>query len=132
MTADPRPETSPAGTRPADIREAGTIDRPGTEAVAAPATRRSNSFFRRQRTPLPRDDAQRQGDISQLAFLTMGGRDAAIAFLNSENAELGGRPLAVATASAEGFEQVATAIRASTPAADAASGAGSARAPGFE
>ena len=79
---------------------------------APPAKTRSNSFFRKQRTPLPRDDARRQGDISQLAFLTMGGRDAAIAFLNTENAELGGRPLALATASAEGYEQVATAIRA--------------------
>ena len=82
------------------------------QADAPPAKARSNSFFRKQRTPLPRDDARRQGDISQLAFLTMGGRDAAIAFLNTDNAELGGRPLALATASAEGYEQVATAIRA--------------------
>lgn len=85
-----------------------------------PGKTRSNSFFRKQRTPLPREDARRQGDISQLAFLTMGGRDPAIAFLNAENSELGGRPLAIATASAEGYEQVATAIRAFT------------RDPGFE
>jgi hypothetical protein len=83
-----------------------------TPTDATPAKTRSNSFFRKQRTPLPRDDARRQGDISQLAFLTMGGRDAAIAFLNTENPDLGGRPLALATASAEGYEQVATAIRA--------------------
>jgi hypothetical protein len=49
---------------------------------------------------------------SASSFLTMGGRDAAIAFLNTENPDLGGRPLALATASAEGYEQVATAIRA--------------------
>jgi hypothetical protein len=81
-------------------------------APLAPAKARSNSFFRQRRTPLAHDDARRQGDISQLAFLTMGGRDPAIAFLNTENPALGGRPLAIATASAEGFEQVATAIRA--------------------
>lgn len=76
---------------------------------------RSNSFFRKSRTPLPRDDARRQGEISQLAFLTMGGRDPAVAFLNAENSALGGRPLAVATASAAGYDQVAAAIRAWTP-----------------
>lgn len=74
--------------------------------------RRSNRFFRRSSTPFARDDARRQGDISQLAYLVMGGRDPAVAFLNTENVELGGRPLAVATASAEGYEQVAAAIRA--------------------
>lgn len=81
----------------------------------APARARTNNYFRKNRTPLARDDAKRQGDISQLAFLTMGGRDAAVEFLNSENAALGGRPLALATASAEGFEQVAAAIRALAP-----------------
>lgn len=108
-----------AETSPTDI-----IEQPGTEEAAAPAKTRSNSFFRKQRTPLPRDDAQRQGDISQLAFLTMGGRDPAIAFLNAENPELGGRPLAIATASAEGYDQVANAIRALAPDAP--------RAPGYE
>ena len=80
--------------------------------AAAPVRARTNNHFRKNRTPLAREDAKRQGDISQLAFLTMGGRDAAVEFLNSENAALGGRPLALATASAEGFEQVAAAIRA--------------------
>lgn len=78
---------------------------------------RSSSFFRKSRVPFALEDARRQGEISQLAFLLLGGRDAAIAFLNAENDELGGRPLAVATASAEGYEHVAAAIRAweSTP-----------------
>lgn len=74
--------------------------------------RRSNRFFRKSRTPLARGHARRQGDICQLAYAVMGGRDSAVAFLNAENIELGGRPLAVATASAEGYEQVAFAIRA--------------------
>jgi len=72
---------------------------------------RSRRFFRKSRSPFPLDDARRQGDISQLAFLTMGGRDVAIAFLNTDNAALGGRPLTVATASPEGYERVAAAIR---------------------
>lgn len=121
------PETSPTGTSPTE-----TIDQPGAQDAAVPAKTRSNSFFRKHRTPLARDDAQRQGDISQLAFLTMGGRDPAIAFLNGENTELGGRPLALATASAAGYEQVATAIRAWTPDTVPASGDEAARDPGFE
>ncbi len=74
--------------------------------------RRSNRFFRRSGTLLARDDARRQGDISQLAYPVMGGRDPAVAFLNTENVGLGGRPLAVPTAGAEGYEQMAAAIRA--------------------
>ena len=98
---------------PTDSDTAAPVDE------SAPAKTRSNRFFRASRIALPREDARRQGDISQLAFLTLGGRDPAIAFLNNENAELGGRPLALATASAEGFEQVAAAIRAWAPASDA-------------
>jgi hypothetical protein len=98
------PETSPATPTP--------DNQPNADETATPAKFRSNGFFRQKRTPISRDDARRQGDISQLAFLIMGGRDPAIAFLNTENPELGGRPLALATASAEGYEQVANAIRA--------------------
>ncbi|OHD03260.1 MAG: hypothetical protein A2885_05975 [Sphingopyxis sp. RIFCSPHIGHO2_01_FULL_65_24] len=88
---------------------------------ASPAvTRRTNSPFRKRGTPLPSADARRQGDISQLAYLQMGGRDPAIAFLNSDHDALGGRPLAIATASAEGYARVAGVIRAWTAPADAA------------
>lgn len=86
--------------------------------TAAPAKTRSNSFFRKRPAPLVREDARRQGNISQLAYLTLGGagtesgRSSAIAFLNSEHPELGGRPLTIATASDEGYARVATAIRA--------------------
>ena len=102
MTADRR-ETNPTDAAIPDV------------AAAAPVPARTNNHFRKNRTPLARDDAKRQGDISQLAFLTMGGRDAAVEFLNSDNATLGGRPLALATASAKGYEQVAAAIRALAP-----------------
>ena len=73
---------------------------------------RSNLVFRPRRVAMAPDAARRQGNISQLAFLLLGGRDPAIAFLNAENGELGGRPLALATASAEGYAQVAAAVRA--------------------
>jgi uncharacterized protein (DUF2384 family) len=51
------------------------------------------------------DCAKRQGDITRLAFLLLG-REAAIAFLNTEHAELGGRPLDLATASDAGRNAV--------------------------
>lgn len=58
-----------------------------------------------QTAHLPDDSARRQGQITQLAFLLLG-RDAAIAFLNTEHAALGGRPLDLATASSEGCATV--------------------------
>lgn len=62
--------------------------------------------FRRSSTPkLDPDGARRQGEITRLAFLLLG-RDRAIEFLNSENAELGARPLDLAIASADGRDSV--------------------------
>jgi hypothetical protein len=120
MNSRAKPATPPVGkaqvAAPAKPASAAAGADAATDADA-PARTRTNNYFRKKRTPLARDDAKRQGDISQLAFLTMGGRDAAVEFLNSENAALGGRPLALATASAEGFEQVAAAIRAMAPGA---------------
>ena len=66
--------------------------------------------FRRSSAPrLEPEQARRQGEITRLAFLLMG-RDAAIAFLNSDNAELSGRPLDLATASDEGRNRVEAVI----------------------
>lgn len=87
-------------------------DPASTDTPPAATRPPSQSYFRKHRTPLARDDARRQGDISQLAFLTMGGRDPAIAFLNNDHAALGGRPLEIATTSAEGYARVADVIRA--------------------
>ena len=67
----------------------------------------------RNQVRLPKDAAVRQGDITSLAFSLLGGRDAAIAFLNSDNAELGGRPIDLATDNAEGYAAVEQAIRKS-------------------
>jgi hypothetical protein len=66
--------------------------------------------FRRSNAPrMQPDSARRQGEITRLAFQCLG-RDTAITFLNSENAELGGRPLDLATASAGGFATVEAAL----------------------
>lgn len=72
------------------------------EKISAPAAH----WRRRTRTnPIPKDQAVRQGDITSLAFLSLG-KDGAIAFLNTEHAGLGGRPLDVAMASKAGEEKV--------------------------
>ncbi|AMG74883.1 MULTISPECIES: hypothetical protein [Sphingopyxis] len=86
------------------------MNRPDT-AERTVASSRPVRHFHKYRSPLSLDHARRQGDISQLAYLVMGGRDPAIAFLNGENVVLGGRPLAIATASPEGYVQVAEIIR---------------------
>jgi hypothetical protein len=70
--------------------------------------------FRRSSRNLPRmpkDSAERQGNITRLAFSLLGGRDGAIAFLNGTDEELGGRPIDLATASADGYAGVERAIR---------------------
>ncbi|UNK78440.1 hypothetical protein MNQ96_12780 [Sphingopyxis granuli] len=86
------------------------MNRPDTAEKTA-ASSRPVRHFRKYRSPLSPDHAKRQGDISQLAYLVMGGRDPAVAFLNGENAVLDGRPLAIATASPEGYARVAEIIR---------------------
>ena len=75
-------------------------------AETAPAASPGSHWRRRPRTaPIPRDEAARQGAISQLAFLLLG-REEAIAFLNTPHLGLGARPLALATASAAGRAEV--------------------------
>jgi uncharacterized protein (DUF2384 family) len=67
--------------------------------------------FRPAGPKLAPDAAKRQGQVASFAFLTLGGRDAAMAFLNSPNDELGGRPIDVAVATSEGAEKVLRALR---------------------
>lgn len=84
------------------------------EAVAAPKPRRI--AFRSANSPkLTPDQARRQGQITHLAFSRLGGREAALAFLNEPNPALGERPLDLATASTEGFERVVREIGLQTP-----------------
>jgi len=73
-------------------------------AIASPAAH----WKRRPRpnaVPIPREQAARQGAITQLAFLVLG-RERAIEFLNTDHQALGGRPLALATGSEEGRANV--------------------------
>lgn len=74
------------------------------------APKRGSMRFRRSSAPrLDADGARRQGEITRLAFLLLG-RDKAIDFLNSENADLGARPLDLAIASADGRDNVEAAL----------------------
>ncbi len=70
--------------------------------------------FTRSRSNAPKlstDAAKRQGEIVHFAFLTLGGRDAAMEFLNNPDSALGGRPIDVAIASADGAANVTRAIK---------------------
>lgn len=67
--------------------------------------------FRRSGSGLSADAARRQGEVTHLAFLALGGRDAAVEFLNLPDSSLGGRPLDIAIASVEGAAKVTQAIR---------------------
>jgi uncharacterized protein (DUF2384 family) len=69
-----------------------------------PVARKRGPMRFRRSSDSPRlspDSVKRQGEITTLAFRLLG-RDRAIAFLNTEHAELGGRPLDLATASPTG------------------------------
>ena len=77
-----------------------------TEAVSPAPPKRGAMRFRRSNTPrLAPESARRQGEITLLAFHLLG-REGAIDFLNSDNAELGARPLDLAIASAAGCASV--------------------------
>ena len=68
-------------------------------------------FVNRFKAPrLTADEADRQGRVTLLAFRMLGGRDPAIAFLNTPDSTLGGRPLDLAIASPAGLEAVEQAI----------------------
>jgi len=73
------------------------------EAKSAP--RGAMRFRKANAQRLAPECAQRQGDITRQAFLLLG-REAAIAFLNTEHPGLGGRPLDLATASDAGRNSV--------------------------
>jgi hypothetical protein len=75
------------------------------DTESEPPKRPSMRFRRSNATRMEPDSARRQGEITRLAFQLLG-REQAIAFLNSANAELGARPLDLATASAHGCASV--------------------------
>lgn len=87
-----------------------TLDQ--SQSSTASASAGTNPFRRNRKvTPLAPAGAQRQGAISALAFRLLGGRDAALDFLNTENEPLGGRPIAIATQSEAGYARVEQEIR---------------------
>jgi hypothetical protein len=75
-----------------------------------PATRR----FRPARVAMDRGAAVRQGRIAQLAFVTLGDRDAAMTFLNTHDDALGSRPIDAAIASDDGLAQAERALETRT------------------
>jgi len=74
-------------------------------ADAAPARSSTMRWQKSNRPRLAPDQAKRQGEITQLAFLLLG-REPAIAFLNTAHSALGGRPLDLAIASDAGRNSV--------------------------
>jgi len=86
-----------------------------TSEPAADTPVRRRDFRRAPKSKLSGDAAKRQGDITTLAFRLLGGRDSAIAYLNTERTEVGGRPLAVATESREGWLAVEADLQGMTP-----------------
>jgi len=68
-----------------------------------PVARRRTSNWRRPPCTIPDENVRRESLITQLAFTLLGGRDGAIAFLNSFDLALGETPLHVASASAAGY-----------------------------
>jgi len=84
-----------------------------TEAVQ-PAGKSRAMPFRKSRWDAPRldqDKARRQGAISTLAFVLLGGRDDAMAFLNTASDALEARPIDLAMDSEQGYSRVETVIR---------------------
>ncbi|NTS64822.1 hypothetical protein HRV97_06580 [Sphingomonas sp. HHU CXW] len=75
-------------------------------AKSVPATRR----FRPARVAMDRGAAARQGRIAQLAFVTLGDRDAAMTFLNTHDDALGSRPIDAAIESDDGLARAEQAL----------------------
>jgi len=79
-----------------------------------PAAKTATSTFRKSgwdRPRLGKDEARRQGQISTLAFTLLGGREQAMAFLNTSNKILEARPIDLAMNSELGYLRVETLIR---------------------
>jgi hypothetical protein len=68
------------------------------------------NFRSSSRVRIDPDKARRQGEVASLAFLHLGGRERAIAFLNNHDVDLDGRPIDIAMASQEGCLSVRNAI----------------------
>jgi len=85
-----------------------------TEATAGqtvrPASPEAEWRRRKPKTRIDKDVAQRQGSLSTIAFLTLG-KEGALAFLNTDNREVGGKPIEIGSNSAEGAARVREVLR---------------------
>lgn len=84
------------------------------DQTAQDQTRAAPSKFSRWKDRAPNriapDAAKRQGTVTAMAMAMLGGRDKAIAFLNTHSGELAGRPLDLAVASEADCERVCVEI----------------------
>ena len=84
---------------------------PQVEPAETPAKPIRRQQFRRTSVQMPEDAAVRQGRVTSMAWQTLGGRDAALTFLNTHDDELGGRPIDLAVAGEEGLAAVEAILR---------------------
>lgn len=68
--------------------------------------------FARSGPRMPPDQGKRQGAITALAYVELGGRDAALDFLNTFDPLIEARPLDLASASEDGFATVVALLAA--------------------
>ena len=91
------------------------------EAPAADEQRpgRRTQQFRRAnpKTALTADQKRRQAAVTDAAWRAYKSRDAMIAFLNTDDAQLGGRPLDLAVDSDDGLDAILVRLRESVSAA---------------
>lgn len=79
-----------------------------TDSLQRPKRRQFVSRYKATR--LSAEEADRQGRVTLMAFRMLGGRDEAIAFLNTHDPVLDGRPLDLAVGSDTGLAAVEQAI----------------------
>lgn len=85
-----------------------------SDVAPPPVAKRPTQRFRRSADTvrLSEDQKRRQGSVAQSAWLVLGGRDAAVEFLNAHDDTLGGRPIDVAIESDGGLGRVVEMLEA--------------------
>jgi hypothetical protein len=105
--ADAAPDMDPDTVPDPDVAPEGPAPTPASNKPQMNRFRKKYSAVR-----LSPDQARRQGEVSRIAWTALGGRDAVVAFLNTQDDELGGRPLDLAVDSDEGMARVLEVIAA--------------------
>lgn len=107
-------------TEPTDIQNDQTEADPAQPDQERAAPSKFSRWKDRAANRIPPDAAKRQGTVTAMAMALLGGRDQAIAFLNTHSGTLDGRPLDLAVASEADCERVRLEINRLAGAADAA------------